>query len=249
MNIYERKQEARRQRYEEMAERAEARANAAYKRADMREEVSGIPFGQPILVGHHSEGRHRAAIKRADNAMRKSIEESNKAAYYADKAAGVGRAGISSDDPDAPEKMREKIAKAEALQEAMKARNAEWRKAGNKAGRQADGTWVEPPCPPYELTNNSANIRRMKDRLAQLERAAERETIEVSYQGGPKVIENADENRVQIVFDGKPDADTRQILKSNGFRWSPYNKAWQRHLNNAGRYAARCALKEMGVTE
>lgn len=78
MNHYERKQEARRERLLAAAERAEAQSEAAYKRADLREEASGIPFGQPILVGHHSERRHRAAIKRADNAMRASIEEMRK---------------------------------------------------------------------------------------------------------------------------------------------------------------------------
>lgn len=249
MNSYERKQEARRQRYEELAEKAEARANAAYKRADLREEASGIPFGQPILVGHHSERRHRKAIERADNAMRKSIEESNKADYYRDKAAGVGNSGISSDDPDAIDKLREKLAKAEELQAAMKARNAEWRKAGNKAGRQSDGTWVEPPCAPYQLTNNNANIKRMKDRIAQLERAAEAEDVTIEYQGVCTYKENTDENRVQFLFDGKPSAEVRQILKSHGFRWSRFNMAWQRHLNNAGRYSAKMVLAQLGVSE
>lgn len=245
MNSYEAKLEARRARYEEMAEKAEARSNSAYKRADLREEASGIPLGQPILVGHHSEGRHRAAIKRADNAMRKSVEESKKAAYYRDKADGVGSGGISSDDPDAVDKLGEKLAKAEALQEAMKARNVEWRKAGNKAGRQADGTWVDPPCAPYQLSNNSANIKRMKDRIAQLERAAERETVESELQGVCKLVENAEENRVQLIFPGKPEADTRALLKSWGFRWSPSNGAWQRHLNNAGRFAAGQVIKKL----
>ena len=55
---------------------------------------------------------------------------------------------------------------------------------------------------------------------------------------GRRRVENVEENRVQIVFPGKPDYETRRLLKSNGFRWSRYNMAWQRHLNNAGRWAA-----------
>ena len=48
--------------------------------------VTGIPFGQPILVGHHSERAHRKVLERADNAMRKGIEESKKADNYRARA-------------------------------------------------------------------------------------------------------------------------------------------------------------------
>ena len=47
-------------------------------------------------------------------------------------------------------------------------------------------------------------------------------------------------NRLQIIFDEKPDADTRTALKNEGFRWSPKEGAWQRQLNdNAIRAANR----------
>ncbi len=68
------------------ATNAENRSNEAYKKADLRESATGIPLGQPILVGHHSEKRHRKTIERADNAMRKSIEESKKAQEYENRA-------------------------------------------------------------------------------------------------------------------------------------------------------------------
>lgn len=50
---------------------------------------------------------------------------------------------------------------------------------------------------------------------------------------------NRDENRVQIIFDGKPDADIRSDLKRSGFRWAPSQGAWQRQLNQNGIYAAK----------
>ena len=68
------------------ASNAEKRSNEAYKKADMSESATGIPFGQPILVGHHSERRHRKTIERAWNAMDKSIEESKKAEEYQRRA-------------------------------------------------------------------------------------------------------------------------------------------------------------------
>jgi hypothetical protein len=62
-------------------------ARAATHAAKSRELVNRavdmtkcIPMGQPILVGHHSEGRHRNLLKRSDNAMRRGVE----AGAYAD---------------------------------------------------------------------------------------------------------------------------------------------------------------------
>ena len=51
---------------------------------------------------------------------------------------------------------------------------------------------------------------------------------------------NREDNRLQVFFDGKPDADTRAELKSNGFRWASSVGAWQRQLtDNAIRAADR----------
>ncbi len=273
MNAYEAKQEAKRDRLEAAADRAQARSNAAYKRADLREEASGIPLGQPILVGHHSESRHRNAIKRADNAMRRSIEEGKRADELRAKAASVGTGGVSSDDPDAPEKLSAKIKEAEEAQDFMKAANRIVRaahKAGvadqqsegfgdylaklQKVSAKFDATTAETLIKPdfagrigfadYQLKNNNANIRRMKQRLAQLEANRKREGGELVFDG-VKVVENVDENRVQFIFDGKPAANIRSLLKSHAFRWAPSAGAWQRQLNNAGIWAAKQVVRQL----
>ena len=54
--------------------------------------------------------------------------------------------------------------------------------------------------------------------------------------------ENIEAMRVQLVFDGKPDTETRDLLKKNGFKWAPSQGAWQRQLNNAGKYAAHTVM-------
>ena len=54
-----------------------------------------------------------------------------------------------------------------------------------------------------------------------------------------KIIRNKDEMRLQLVFDGKPAEKTREILKSNGFRWAPSQTAWQRLLNDNSEYALK----------
>lgn len=77
--------EARAGRYEARSDRADRESNAAAKRSyDM---MSVIPMGQPILVGHYSEQRDRNYRDRAWNLMGKSVELSDKAKHYADRAA------------------------------------------------------------------------------------------------------------------------------------------------------------------
>ncbi len=249
MNTYEERQEARRQRYLDRAEKAEQDAAGRFKSADERSDL--IPFGQPILVGHHSEKRHRRDLARIDRDMRAGIDASKKAEHYAGKAESVGKAGISSDDPEAIVKLREKIAKLETVQARMVAANKLVRKQ-DRAGLAASGydesqiAGLFTPdfagrlgFPNYALTNNNANIRRLKTRLAELARASSRETVEHEPVDGVQFVENAEINRVQLIFSGKPAAEIRQQLKRRGFRWSPSEGAWQRHLNNGGIYAAQ----------
>ncbi len=123
---YEQRQEERRERYEERAEKADAEGE---RRVKAGSDAFYQMNGQPILVGHHSEKRHRAAIKRADNNIRKGIEAGEKARHYKSRAAGVGRAGISSDDPEALQQLAHKLEGLEAQRAAMTRINAAWRKA------------------------------------------------------------------------------------------------------------------------
>lgn len=284
MNDYERKQEAKRERLEAAADRARAKAAAHYKRADLREDVSGIPLGQPILVGHHSEGRHRRAIAKADNAMRASIEADKRAGDLAARAAAVGTGGISADDPEAIQKLQAEVDTAQARQDFMKAANVVIRKALKagitpespiadlepwmaKAEKATGKPWGEGSIrealkpdfagrtgfAAYQLQNNGANIKRMEKRIAQLRaahaeaEAASGESKTTSYQGVCDIVENFDENRLQIIFDGKPTAEVRTILKGCGFRWAPSQGAWQRQLNDSARHAATRFLLSQGI--
>ncbi|MFC6883523.1 DUF3560 domain-containing protein [Actinomadura yumaensis] len=81
--------EDRADRYAGYGSTAAARSTAAHERSNAA--VDGIPAGQPILVGHYSERRHRRAIERSHAAMRRSIEEAGKAEYWADRAAGAAK--------------------------------------------------------------------------------------------------------------------------------------------------------------
>jgi ribosomal protein L37E len=230
---YEARIEAKRERYEQRAATAAARSEAAYGQS--RRETEHIPMGQPILVGHHSEKRHRAALKRSDRAMRRSIEEQGKAAYYAGKAEGYGKHGISSDDPMAVEKLQTKLKGMENRRAAMKEANKRAKAEGKPKAHES-----------YEFSNLSGNMRRVRERIKELQaREAVGEAAPIKGEGY-EVTQSVEDNRIRIHFPGKPDAETRKKLKRQyGLRWSPSAGAWQRHLNEAGKWAVKAAIKDL----
>ena len=75
----------------------------------------------------------------------------------------------------------------------------------------------------------SLSVARQSDR-------ENKEEEEIQFEGG-RVVKNYSEDRVQIVFDTKPQPDVISNLKHNGFRWSPRFSAWQRQLTNNAFYA------------
>jgi len=236
---YAERKEARIDRLESRAAKAQAESAAAYNSA--HSIMEHIPSGQPILVGHHSEQRHRRDLDKIDRNMRKSVEADEKAGYYASRAeAAASNTAISSDDPEAMEKLQAKLKGLQAEQAMMKAVNAYYRKHKTMDGcpeltpeaRQgiekswSMGWYVGIPFPRYALSNNNAEINRTKKRIEALHIVDEMEHVEIEFDGG-MIVTNEEINRVQIIFDSKPDEDVRRELKSWGFRWSPREGAWQ----------------------
>lgn len=64
-----------------------------------------------------------------------------------------------------------------------------------------------------------------------------------------ETIINESENRLQLIFDGKPDEEERNILKRSGFRWSPRFKAWQRQLTENAVAAVWKVVKQFDELE
>lgn len=236
------KQEARAERYREYAENAEKRAAAAFNASN--EAVANIPLGQPILVGHHSEKAHRRALERSNGAMMRSVHESEKAAYYRQKAEAVeSNDNIYLGDDDAIERLEEKIAALSAKQEKMKAVNKLMR--SKKSDDEKLAILLElgfseivaknvvannSTYPAYCLTNNNAKINAAKKQLEKAKSLAGKEDRE--YEAGDLTIEECySENRVRVYFPGKPDDEMRTQLKRNGFRWAPSMRCWQAYIN------------------
>lgn len=175
------------------AEKREQKAAASLTAADRA--LDGIPPGQPILVGHHSERRHRAALDRFDRKMTAGLEHSAKAREMAGRAAEIDRQAdraIYRDDTDALEQLDARIAALEADRARKKQINAEIRRGAGWAER------LNPPLtaaeqrdlemaarfnntigyPAYAFTNLSSNIRRQAQRRAALaETAAQRARV------------------------------------------------------------------------
>lgn len=92
--------------------------------------------------------------------------------------------------------------------------------------------------PRYALSNNNANINRLEKRIKQIEALRQRAPQDVKTENY-EYREDAGENRVMFIFDGKPDEQTRTILKKHAFKWSPSRKAWVRQLTGAGIFAGQ----------
>lgn len=264
MNDYESKREARRERLRQAAIKIRAKADGLYDEAQKMGSI--IPMGQPILIGHHSEKSDRYYRARMGKKYDKAFKLMKLADEYAGRAESVSNA-ISSDDEDAPAKLRQKIANAKQYQDQMKRCNAIIRKMKNADGEQIVAALVTDGLPDtlarvlilvpkniahygrgfqsFQLTNNNANIRRMEARLSALEAArtmAPRPAVEM---GGVKIEDSVEENRVMIFFPNKPSEAARTTLKRHGFKWSPTRGAWVRMLNDAARRSAEYAVKQI----
>jgi len=262
---YDERRSARIDRLRDRAGSATGEAKAAHDQASRMADA--IPLGQPILVGHHSERRDRNYRKRISKTFEKAALLQTKAKRLDERADAAERnRAISSDDPHGVEKLRGKLADLERCQRQMKQLNAAWRATKRPSPDDVEGwrrvaaklgvefeTLAElrfdvakrmgwsgdaTPYPGYALTNQNAEMRRVRVRIAELERAVTAESSAVDH-GFVSVVENAELNRVQLIFPGKPDKPVREMLQSRGFRWARSVGAWQRHLNDAGRHAAK----------
>ena len=130
---------------------------------------------------------------------------------------------IKSDDKNAVEKLQEKLAKAQEEHQGYKDYNINARKE------------KKPALPAYVLSNSNGRIKAIKDRLARLERLAAVAEVTPKIEteiNGVKIVDNMEAQRLQMFFDGKPSAEIRKELKSNGFRWTPSAGAWQCYRNH-----------------
>ena len=170
--------------------------------------------------------------------------------------------------------LRQRLEQREQSHLMMKATNEEIRRHKLKAGdgavlsallekrghKLSEGLCAKILVPPYQgasigfasysLSNNNAEINRLKGRVAQVEAKAARVEEGAAAErvvNGVRVVEDNLDDRLRLVFDGKPAPDVIRLLKSRGFRWSPRNSAWQRQLTANARYAAEAVLQAVAA--
>lgn len=180
---------------------------------------------------------------------------------------------VSADDPLATKKLQAKLDYLNENQAQMKAANAYYRKNGSMKGFEGFSektnanideqmkdlqnrgyTSQRQPFASYSLTNNNAQIKATQQRLKEVGQIKERANSANSGSGsssgsaqsfaGGKVVRNAENNRLQIVFDGKPSDVVRAQLKANGFKWAPSQGAWQRQLTSNAERALERMMQE-----
>lgn len=251
----------------ELAERQKQRVDPMYhEKIDRLLEIYCRKLAENMNASYSIEARCPSILisgggnfpvrkKERQNAARdRNLEEWNYIQGLLDKIRSVGTDGISSDDPQAVEKLEAKLAALEKHQELMKAANVAIRMKDPTEGdaklaelgyTPEDIAKLREPdfCgrigyPAYLLQNNNANIRRIRGRIEELKKRTENTPEGWEFDGG-RVVVNTTENRLQIIFDGKPDADIRTELKGEGFRWAPSQGAWQRQLTDNAMRAAR----------
>jgi len=259
MTDYVERQENKRDRLEERAEKAEAASGTAYGQA--KDMASVIPFGQPILVGHHSEQRDRRFRDKIHNTFGKSFALSSKADHLKQRANTVGTGGISTNEPEALIKLQKKLMALEKSQTTMKGVNAVIRSSLSDDEKITEIVQAEllsismardvlkpdhagrVGFASYSLSNNSAEIRRTKKRIHEIDSIRSGSSIDFEDDDFSMRI---DGGRVCVEFSGgKPSDYVRALLKGKAFKWSPRQGAWVRKVTANAMAEAPRLLSEL----
>lgn len=231
-------------------ERKQARADRREaKAADLREQAARdrqrsldlLPdFGQPVLVGHHSEQRHRNALKKSAKLMSRSCADLREAVRLEQMANGArGTSEISSDDPHAPAKLRARAWWLDWQHEKWKATRKAARKAARKRGEKVE----------RDGGHDSANIRRLRKRADEIEKARARTLPDDVRVGDFLLTWDADENRVQIYSPRPSTPEQREkqteTMRRAGFRWARSNGCWQRQASMQAWHLGKAAIERL----
>lgn len=259
---YEQRRQARKEAFLKLSASNTQLSTSLWKETN---QMASMMNGQPILIGHHSEGRHRRDIEKMHSKMSRSVQADKKAEHYADRAETIEKNyAISSDDPNALSRLTDKLEKLVKMQETVKAANiivkskkllpeqkvVQLQTLG--FSEEKAKSLLEPDFagrlgfPRFVLSNNNQNMKTIRDRIAKLNALSQIKTTEEEI-NGRKLVINAEDNRVQIFFDNKPTEEIRIRLKRSGFRWAPSVGAWMKQINLHAIWQAKEILKSLAA--
>ena len=266
-DYYQEHLDAKHQRAIERAEKAEQEAHAQWQA--WKDMTKDVPFGQPIVNQRMARFAKRASEK-ADRAM----AASQRADELRRKAETTGTStAVSVLDNLATQKLTSKLEGLERRREEIKAVNKALKNVTDPkvALKTLDDMGVSPETrsdfigqwqaygtrhgftsASYVLGNLGAEIRRVKGRIENIEKTKSMPSRERSFTsktaGTFSYSEDPETMRSSFTFEGKPPAEVRQTLKSNGYRWSPSTGTWTRQLTGNARYSAKRIVQELGGT-
>lgn len=211
------------------------------------------------------EAKKSRYLKNTEDMLMKAMTDEEQVAYWRNGKNSRGEA-IAANDPLAVEKMQAHI---QYLQEEHD-KHVKWNAVIRKDGKadNCDGMSDRMKADVEETIkrmhfkvhkffwtdNEVADIRSKVMRLERLKKAREQASQQKQdcngddlQKDGLRVHNDFGLARVQLMFDGKPDDDTRVKLKAYGFRWSPRNSAWQRQNTANGLHMAKKFFEEFGA--
>lgn len=266
-DTYQEHLDAKHQRAVERAEKAEQEAHEKWQA--WRDMTKDVPLGQPIVSKQMARFAKKASEK-ADSAMA-ATQRANELRRKAE-TTGTSTA-VSVLDNLATQKLTSKLQGLEKRREEIKAVNKALKNVTDPKvalktlddmgvsretrsdfiGQwQAFGTRNGFTSASYVLSNLGAEIRRVKGRIENIEKTKSMPSRERSFTsktaGTFSYSENPETMRSSFTFEGKPPAEVRQTLKSNGYRWSPSTGTWTRQLTGNARYSAKRIVQELGAT-
>ena len=173
--------------------------------------------------------------------------------------ARIANAPIMADDPDALDKLQEKVDALKAYQEAhnkiMRGKGELSEKSERLIALHGSQELLAKALKSlavmgnnvytFQMTNNLANIKRLEGRVSQLSKvkavvdSGAAVLTEATIANGVTVERDLVDVRLRLRFPNKPSAAVRDLLKSRGFRWSPTQEAWQRQLTNNAEWTLR----------
>lgn len=159
-----------------------------------------------------------------------------KEAYYAEHPEARP---IMSGDADAVERLKLKLESAKKYHAQLKEVKALIKKgednieACKKVGLPKPVVWHS-----FNIQYANKAVKELEAKIAKLESVKAKAPKEIEINGA-RVIENTEAMRLQIFFNGKPEREIIELLKSNAFKWAPSIGAWQRQLTESALYAFR----------
>ena len=251
---------------ERLAVRAERRRQEATATLHHAHQMAAvIPFGQPLLVGHHSYTRDRNYRDRIGRTFEKALSLENEANdLHRRRDAAQDNTSVRSDNPDAIALLTAQVASMLEEAETMKRANAFYRKHGTLAGcpippeLAEDGASVlrfQPyygrPFPAYKLSNLSGNRRRLEQRIEVLQRQHAAELAVVDATGSPTVCQpvtggmlmfDLSESRGTLTLAARLAPEDFRAVRRAGWLWSHTRRAFTRRFAAGARLESIAAM-------